>query len=214
MKDPTSRRCISLLFALLSLMASAQTTPTSPRKGHTPNPPHITRFFIEQPPAGSKYETGPLHILYSDGSDVVQTLPPWQPSTAQQFVDNTVGFADVALASDGQTLGWTLDVENPGTSYPVPVSLVLLQNKRVIRTLATGQMIWSWMFLSNGKQVAAVFGFTHGPEVGDYRLYDVSNGKLLSEVWGDETTQSLKPDAPAWAQKLQDHFHTPSTTSP
>ena len=38
------------------------------------------------------------------------------------------------------------------------------------------------MFVQGGEQVALVFGPTHGPEVGDYRLYDVKTGKLLSEV--------------------------------
>ena len=44
-------------------------------------------------------------------------------------------------------------------------------------------------------------------EVGDYRLYDVRTGRLISEVIGDEDTQSLKPDAPEWAQLLQERLH-------
>lgn len=63
-----------------------------------------------------------------------------------------------------------------------------------------------------GKQVAVVFG--HGPEVGDYRLYDVKTGKLVSEVWGDADTQSLKTDAPDWAKRLQDHLDNNPTASP
>ena len=68
-------------------------------------------------------------------------------------------------------------------------------------------MVWSWTFLQGGDQLAAVFGPTHGPEVGVYRLYDVQTGKLISEVVGDEDTQSLRPDAPEWAQLLQERLH-------
>jgi hypothetical protein len=60
------------------------------------------------------------------------------------------------------------------------------------------------MFLPGGKQLAVVWGATHGPEVGDYRLYDIASGKILSEVWGDEKIQALKDDAPNWAKQLQE----------
>jgi hypothetical protein len=52
--------------------------------------------------------------------------------------------------------------------------------------------------------LAIVWGATHGPEVGDYRLYDIASGKILSEVWGDEKIQALKDDAPNWAKQLQE----------
>jgi hypothetical protein len=65
-----------------------------------------------------------------------------------------------------------------------------------------------------GKRVAVVFGPTHGPEVGDYQLYDVKTGKLVSEVWGDAETQSLKTDAPDWAKHLQDRLRNSPGASP
>jgi hypothetical protein len=70
------------------------------------------------------------------------------------------------------------------------------------------------MFLEGGKQVAVVFGPTHGPEIGDYRLYDVKTGKLVSEVWCDAETQSLKTDAPDWAKHLQDRLRNSPAASP
>jgi hypothetical protein len=38
-------------------------------------------------------------------------------------------------------------------------------------------------------------------------FYDVQTGKLISEVFGDEGTQSLSPDAPEWAKLLEEHLH-------
>ena len=118
------------------------------------------------------------------------------------------------MAQDRQTLGWTINVENCCTSYSIPLSVVVFQHKHVLHTLEQGQMVWSWMFLEDGKQVAVVFGPTHGPEVGYYQLYDVKTGKRVSEVWGDADAQSLKTDAPDWAKRLQYHLHNSPTASP
>jgi hypothetical protein len=167
----------------------------------------IARFFIEAPEKGSGYETGPLHITYSDGTEIVEKLPPLRASTKKETVFNAVGFSRVHLAEDRQTLGWTINVQNCCTSYSIPMSLVVFRHKHVLHTFAQGQMVWSWMFLQGGEHVAVVFGPVHGDADGDYQLYDVKTGKLMSEVWGDDDTQPLKPNAPEWAKRLQDRSH-------
>ncbi|HVU46171.1 MAG TPA: hypothetical protein VHD85_08595 [Terracidiphilus sp.] len=167
----------------------------------------ITKFFIGQPAANSAYETGSLHIIYSDGTDVAQVLPPFEPSTDKEVFVNAVGFTGVVLAQDGQTLGWEVNFDAPGQSYSIPLSVVVFRHKKVLHSFGGIQMIWDWMFVKGGNQVAIVSGPTHGPEIGDYRLYDVRTGKLVSEVFGDEDTQSLKLDAPEWAKQLEDHLH-------
>lgn len=205
-KDRAFRNWITLLLAAcLSATASPQSTEKRKQTEGTPTP-QITKFFIDQAPKDSGYETGPLHILYSDGTETVQTLPPLKPSTEKDIVFNAVGFSGVELAEDRQTLGWTINVADD-TSHSIPFSVVVFRHKRVLHTFDTGRMVWSWMFLESGKQVAVVFGPTHGPEVGNYQLYDVKTGKLLAEVSGDEDTQSLRTDAPDWAKQLQNHFH-------
>jgi hypothetical protein len=203
---------VPLLVALLSAITFGQSSVTSQQTKDASQTAQITKFFIAEPAAGSGYETGLLHIIYSDGTQIVQTLPPLKPSTDKEIVFNGVGFSGVELAQDRQTLGWTIKVEN--TSYSIPMSVVVFQHKKVLRTFDQGQMVWSWMFLGGGKQVAVVFGPTHGPEVGDYQLYDVKTGKLVSEVWGDADTQSLKTDAPDWAKRLQDRLHNSATALP
>jgi hypothetical protein len=201
-----------MLVALLSATTFAQSSVTRPTKDE-PETAQIKKFFIADAVPGSGYETGPLHIIYSDGTEVVQTLPPLKLSSEKEIVFNAVGFSGVELAQDRQTLGWTVNVEN-GSSYSIPLSVVVFKHKQVLYTFDQGQMVWSWMFLEGGKQVAVVFGPTHGPEVGDYQLYDVKTGKLVSEVLGQEDTQSLNTDAPDWAKRLQDHLHHGATVSP
>ena len=46
-----------------------------------------------------------------------------------------------------------------------------------------------------------------GEAIGDYRLYDVSTGKLLAQVSGDQDTEALKPDVPEWAKSLERQLH-------
>ena len=203
LKNSTLRRSVPLLVALLSATTFGRSSVTSQQAKDASEAAQITKFFIAEPAAGSGYETGPLHIIYSDGTEILQTLPPLKPSTDKEIVFNAVGFSGVELAQDRQTLGWTINVQNCCTSYSIPLSVVVFQHKQVLHTFDQGQMVWSWMFLEGGKQVAVVFGPTHGPEVGDYQLYDVQTGKLTSEVWGDADTQSLKTDAPGWAKQAK-----------
>jgi len=143
----------------------------------------ITRFFVEEPKKDSGYETGPLHIIYGDGTEIVKTLPPLKASTEKEVVFDAVGFSGVRLAEDQETLGWTINVENCCTSYSIPLSVVVFRHKQVLHAFQQGQMVWRWEFVKGGKQIAVVFGPTHGADVGDNRLYDVKTGKLLSEAY-------------------------------
>ena len=196
-----------LLALCVHVGASAQTTRMGLKPKSSSQPAEITKFFTGPPKEDSKYETGPLHIVYSDGTESVQTLPPYKASTEKEVVFNAVGFSDVHLAEDGQTLGWTVNVENCCTSYFIPFSVVVFRNKKILHTFSQGQMVWDWKFLQGGKQIEAVFGPVHGSDVGDDRLYDVKTGKLISEVFGDPENEALKPDAPEWAKRLQDHLN-------
>lgn len=191
----------------LSVGAFSQASQTHVHTKSTSQSAEITRFFIEKPKKDSAYETGPLHIIYDDGTETVETLPPLEASTDKEIVFNDVGFSDVQLAADKQTIGWTVDVENCCTSYPIPLRVVILRRGKALRTFAQGAMVWNWMFSRDGERLAVVFGPTHGTQVGDYQLYDVKTGKLISEVFSDEDTQALKPNAPRWAQELQSELH-------
>jgi hypothetical protein len=118
-------------------------------------------------------------------------------------VFNAVGFSQVQLADDQKTLGWTVQVENCCTSYSIPLTVVVFRSGRVLHSFEE-RVVWNWMFLRDSKQLAIVWGATHGPEVGVYKLYDIATGKLVSEVSGDENEQRLKDDAPDWAKRLQE----------
>lgn len=81
----------------LPLTTSAQSTVTRQQTKRASASAKITEFFIDQPEPGSRYETGPLHIIYSDGIEVVQTLPPLRASTIRRRF---------STRSDFPGLGW------------------------------------------------------------------------------------------------------------
>jgi len=190
----------------LSGTASTQSVATSDKTKSAPRATEIAKFFIEEPKKDPPYETGPLHIVYSDGTESTQTLPPYRAGTDKEAVFNDVGFSEVQLAEDRQTLGWTVDVENCCTSYPIPLRLAVFRHDHVLHIFQHGLMIWDWMFVQGGKQVAIVFGTVRGTEVSDYRLYDVETGKLISEASGDVETQSLPAEAPEWAKRVENRL--------
>ena len=153
-----------LLGVYLSGWASAQSTATQGKTKGTSQTAEITRYFIEESKKDSRYETGPLHIVYNDGTEVVKTLPPLETSTDKETVFNDVGFSYVQLAADRQTLGWSGDVGNCCTSYPIPQRVVIFRHGKVLHAFAPG-LVWNWMFSLGGKRVAIVSGPSHGPEV-------------------------------------------------
>jgi hypothetical protein len=191
------------LMTLLATAGLALSLPAQTGEAKMPSPgAKITKFFIDEAQPDSGYNTGPLHIVYSDGTEVVQKLPPLKKSTETETVFNAVGFSGVQLADDGRTLGWTVDVENCCTSYPIPLEVAVFRAGKVLHSFHE-RVAWKWMFLPGSKQIAIVWGATHGPEVGDYQLYDIASGRLRAEVFGDEDIQRLKPDAPEWAKALE-----------
>jgi hypothetical protein len=168
---------------------------------------HIVKYYVDKAAPGSDYETGSLHIVYTDGTEIIEKLPPKEKSTEANTVYNQEGISDLEVAADKRTIGWTEMVDNCCTSYSVPLSVAIYQSGKEVLHIQQGQMVWYWTFLDGGKRVSVVWGPTHGPEVGDYQLYDAKTGRMLSEVFGKEDIQALAPDAPEWAKLVEEKMH-------
>jgi hypothetical protein len=158
-----------------------------------------------RPPPGSGYETGNLHIVYSDAMEIVETLLPKEKSTEKNVVYNQEGIEDVKVAADKRTIGWAMTFDNPLQSYSTAIALAIYRSGNTILQIQQGQALWYWTFRDGGEHVAAVWGPTHGAYGGDYQLYDAKTGHLVSEVFGDPATQSLNADAPEWAKETERH---------
>lgn len=158
---------------------------------------------MDEPSPNSGYGTGNLHIAYSDKTEIVRALRPKGRSTEGNIVYNQEGITDVKAAPDKRTIGWAETFDNCCTSYSIPLVLAIYRSGDTILEIRQGQMLWYWTFRDGGKRIAAVWGPTHGPEVGDYQLYDAKTGQLISKVFGNSATQSLSTDAPEWAKETE-----------
>lgn len=163
----------------------------------------IVKDFIAPAEKGSGYDTGALHIVYSDKTEVVETLPPKIKSPPGDFLGNELGFEQVAVAEDARTIGWLGDYETDFTSYSIPEVLSIYGSGKTVLHLKQGQLVWYWEFQQGGKQAVAAWGASHGPVVLDYQLYEVATGKLLGEAFGDDQSQSLADGAPDWAKAAE-----------
>lgn len=155
----------------------------------------VVKVFAEKPDD----ETGPLHIVYSDGADVVETVPP---TDAPKTEDRQAGFSDLDVASDKETVGWGETYWECCQSYPVPVVLTLYRSGKILQRIRQGQMLWAWTFLDGANQVAALWGTTHGSTSGTYQLYDVKTGHMVAEFYGEENIGDLDRNAPDWVKQL------------
>lgn len=170
---------------------------------------YIVKYYVDRAPAGSEYETGSLHILYSDKTEVIQKLPPKQKSTEDKVVFNEEGITEPKLAEDKRTIAWTEQFDNCCTSYSIPLVLAVYHSGKSIVEIQQGEMVWRWMFLDGGKRIAAVWGPVHC-DTGDYQLYDTEIGHLIDEVLAGAEVDGkngnihrLRADAPAWAKQLE-----------
>lgn len=164
---------------------------------------YIVKYFVDKPSPGTRYETGNLHIIYSDKSEIIENLPRKEKSTEKNIGFNQEGITEVKVAPDKRTIGWEETFDNWGQSYSIPLVLAIYKSGGAILRIQQGQMIWYWTFRDDGKRVAAVWGPTHGAFGGDYQLYDVETGHMISEIYGDSTTQALSNDAPEWAKETK-----------
>jgi hypothetical protein len=195
--------CFGLLLSSCCAQAEAADQPAAKSTKIETSVPavnaFIVKYYVDKPSPGSGYETGGLHIIYSDETEIFEKLRPREKSTENDTFYNQEGIAEVKVAPDRRTIAWEETFDNCCTSYSIPLVLAIYRSGITILHIQQGQMLWFWAFRNGGKQIAAVWGTTHGPAIGDYQLYDTETGRVVSEVFGDPATQSLSADAPLWA---------------
>jgi uncharacterized protein YecT (DUF1311 family) len=146
----------------------------------------VTRVYVGNAGPTDEY-TQDVHIVYSDGADVVAPKGKDQPASANP-----------AVADDKQTVGWLAEYRIGGQSYPGPTTLVIYRDRNITTTIeAAVGIIWDWRFFDNGNQVGFSQGVTHGTLIPEgYRLYDVTTGALIQKI--DKATEQ----SPQWVKAL------------
>ena len=133
-----------------------------------------------------------LIITGSDG----RTIDP--PRVTEQ-----VGFENALISQDGKYVGWLALHPNCCTSYPVPLTLVVLDQDGRHREFRGPQAIFSWCFLPARKSVAYRQAVLHGPSETTFELRQIDDGRLLSrfvQPWDYRTQEPAKVRLPTWAQ--------------
>lgn len=125
---------------------------------------------------------GLAHIVDDVGKDI--SFPKEQGQVAVESPQ---------LSPDKQAAGWLTDENNCCTSYPISTGLLIYSNGRK-HWLGTGQMIYDWCFIKDGREVVLSAGPVHNPDGQDLRRYDTKSGKQLQEWHGD-----LNAARPDWA---------------
>lgn len=171
---------------------------------------YIVKYYVDKAAPESDYETGSLHVVYSDQTEVIEKLPAKQKSTDNSVVLNEEGITEPRMDEDKRTIAWTEQFDNSGTSYSIPLVLAVYRSGKNIVEIEQGQMVWNWRFLDGGKRIAAVWGPVHSSDIGDYQLYDTETGKMIAELVADAEVDGkngnihgLRPDAPGWAKALE-----------
>lgn len=141
----------------------------------------------------------PLHqlVLYrADGAPVV--LPRLKRLEGGESMEK---FGDIAIAADGQAVGWLAYFGNCCTSYPIPLRVEVYKDGRR-HTFEPAIVAWHWCFMDGAGQVAAVSSTVHGPRNEVFELWDLASGERRDSFhWLDGETH---PDAPAWVLAVRD----------
>jgi hypothetical protein len=116
-----------------------------------------------------------VQILYSDGKEL-----------AAPKLKDQVSFGRPLVAKDKRTVGWLAMLPNCCTSYPIPLTLVIYRDGRIIASISPGMSIFHWLFLSQGDRVALSTDVLHGGSdySAEYELYEVSSGRHLAH-WNE-----------------------------
>jgi hypothetical protein len=127
------------------------------------------------------FGAGPLHIIYSDGTDVV--VPNEKGSMSDGYeIHAQEDFEEIHLAKDGKTIGWLADYMMCAQSYPCSMELVIYRAGHILQKIGPdgGGIVLGWKFLKGGKEVATLTGFPHGDEMEIYDIYDTETGRNLA----------------------------------
>ena len=133
--------------------------------------------------------TGELRIALSTGG----LLRPARDS-------EQVGFEQPAIAKDGRTVGWLARYPNCCTSYPIPLTLVLLRAGGGRTVIGNALPIWQWAFAADARRVVIRQAPVHGDAPEHYELLDIRTGRVIATAERDAANSATLP---RWAEAVK-----------
>jgi hypothetical protein len=143
---------------------------------------------LEQVPAGAK-------LVFKTSSGALFRAPQLQ---------DQVGFQDPRISPDGQYAGWLALFPNCCTSYPIPLTLVVLDLRgRLYEFNGIQLATFRWCFLRDSASVAFMQTQVHGTNFEHFERRAIRNGRLISQYEypheEPENAQARK-QAPDWVK--------------
>ncbi|WP_422942178.1 hypothetical protein [Undibacterium sp. TJN19] len=132
------------------------------------------------------------------------------------------GFQDAQISGDAQMLGWLALTKNCCTSYPLPTSLVIFKNGKLLQRFDDVPPIWQWQFAFDNTAVAYRQGYPHGLLPITYKLRSLKDGKVLATficMPNENKKEDSAPDylfktpVPAWVKSIADECPVAGTAS-
>jgi hypothetical protein len=123
------------------------------------------------------------------------------------------GFRWPRVSSDGRFAGWIALQPNCCTSYPLPITLVILDKDNALHRFGDGLPIWDWSFQRNNTAVAYRMRVAHGAAPVMYELRRIRDGKLLGQFECsadnlDTFVAARSKAVPAWVWSIAEECPT------
>jgi hypothetical protein len=129
---------------------------------------------------------------------------------------NQEGFTDIHISSNGKLIGWLVETSNCCNSYPLPLSLVIFQDGKVIQQFDHVSTIVAWGFERQDTAVAYNYQTAHFVTGIGYELRNISNAKLIQrfgcDVNYDGERHVFSKNVPSWVWPLRQREDCPYTT--
>lgn len=140
--------------------------------------------------------------LSADGASlVIRTVD--ESLSAPKTEEEQQGYAQPQISGDGRRVGWVALEAACCTSYPLPITLVLLREDRSLVRFDEGLPIWAWKFERKDTAVAWRQRTTHGTSTIFYKLVRIADRKLVDHYeCFSEDASSESPRVPNWVWSI------------
>jgi hypothetical protein len=150
-------------------------------------------------------QAGPfVGVTLSANGDALTIDNGQAPFPAPKTEEEQRGYAQPQVSGDGRLVGWVALETACCTSYPLPITLVLLREDRSLVRFEEGLPIWAWKF-EKGGTIAFRQRTTHGTSTITYKLIRIRDRKLIGQYeCFSEDASSESPRVPNWVWSIAD----------
>ncbi len=147
------------------------------------------------------YAEGYSRAEISDDERTLVFLSGGERFNAPRIDAEQAGFSKVRISADGKLAGWLTLYGNCCQSYPIPLSLVIFSNGKMLQNISESTPVWDWRFENHDTAVAYRHRTTHGASTVMYKLRRIADGKLLAKYEcssESEDTNANTEEIPDW----------------